>query len=62
MRMSIAQPSQYLVILTPLDREAKAWYLTQILDGYPAPHYLHPAIAQVVVEGFEQEGGVLVPH
>ena len=62
MRMSVSQPSQHLVFLIPLDREARAWYHTLVLDGDPAPKYLHPDVAQVVVEGFMEEGGVLVPH
>lgn len=62
MRMTFSQPSVYLVILTPLDREAKAWYHTLVLDGYPAPRYLRPDMAHAVVDEFIDDGGELVSH
>jgi hypothetical protein len=62
MRMAISQPSAFLVVLIPLDREARDWYHTQWVDGDPAPRYLHPLVAEIVVNGFEADGGELVPH
>lgn len=62
MRMTFSQPSEYLIILTPLDREAKAWLHTQWLDGDPVPRHLPPCVAEVVMTGFMAAGGVLVPH
>lgn len=62
MRMSLSQPSAHMVVLSPLDQEAKAWYHSLQLRGDALPYYLLPDVACLVVDAFIGEGGVLTPH
>jgi hypothetical protein len=62
MRMSLHQPSNHMVVLIPLDREARDWLHTMWWDGAPVQQHMPPCVAAEVLDYFTAEGGQLVPH
>jgi hypothetical protein len=62
MLMALHQPSQHMVVLIPLDREARDWLHTMWWDGAPIGRHMDPTVAETVLEQFAFDGGQLVPH